>query len=69
MSYEKLYTSHDIAIEWKRLFTFLDVGPTSMNDQLTSKELIVNKEHAATCSPSFRNKIQNYDEVVNIAWD
>ena len=69
VSYEKLYTSHDIAIEWKRLFTFLDVGPTSMNDQLTSKELIVNKEHAATCSPSFRNKIQNYDEVVNIAWD
>jgi hypothetical protein len=66
VSYEKLYTSHDIAIEWKRLFTFLGVGPTSMNDQLTSKELIANMEHAATSSLSFRDKVQNYDEVVNI---
>ena len=64
VSYEKLYTSYDIAIEWKRLFTFLGVGP--MNDQLTSKELIANMEHAATSSLSFRDKVQNYDEVVNI---
>ena len=64
VSYEKLYTSYDIAIEWKRLFIFLGVGP--MNDQLTSKELIANMEHAATSSLSCRDKVQNYDEVVNI---
>jgi hypothetical protein len=64
VSYEKLYTSYDIAIEWKRLFIFLGVGP--MNDQFTSKELIANMEHAATSSLSCRDKVQNYDEVVNI---
>ena len=70
VSYERLYTSRDIAVEWNRLFAFLGVGPASSsmkNDhRLTSEELIANMEHAATSSLSLRDKVQNYDEVVNI---
>lgn len=66
VSYEKLYTSHDIAIEWKRVFSFLGVGPLVRNDQLTSVALKAKMEHASTSSLSFRDKVQNYDEVVDI---
>lgn len=62
VSYEELYFSRDIAVEWRRLFSFLGVGPS--DDMLTSSELVAHMEHASTSSLSFREKILNYEEVV-----
>jgi len=66
VSYEKLYNVQDIALEWRRVFSFIGVGPSA--DQLTSADLVAHMEHAATSnsSASMRAKIQNYEEVVKM---
>jgi hypothetical protein len=64
VSYERLYLVDDIAVEWRRLFSFLGVGPT--DERLTSADLISRMEHQATSDRSIRDKIRNYDEVEEI---
>jgi len=66
VSYERLYNVQDIALEWRRVFSFIGVGPSA--DQLTSADLVAHMEHAATSnsSASMRAKIQNYEEVVKM---
>jgi hypothetical protein len=63
VSYEKLYFDDDIAVEWRRLFSFLGVGPS--DESLTSYDLRARMEHAPTSnhSVSLRDKLQNYEEV------
>ncbi|KAL3765000.1 hypothetical protein ACHAW5_001850 [Stephanodiscus triporus] len=63
VSYEELYFVRDIAIEWRRVFSFLGVGPS--DDRLTSLELVSHMEHQATSnhSTSIQEKVQNYEEV------
>lgn len=64
VSYERLYSVQDIALEWRRVFSFIGVGPSV--DQLTSADLVAHMEHAATSDSSapLWAKIQNYEEVV-----
>lgn len=61
--YEDLYFAADIAIEWRKVFAFLGVGP--YDDTLTSSILTMRMEHQATSNHStpIREKVQNYEEV------
>jgi hypothetical protein len=64
VSYERLYLVDDIAVEWRRLFSFLGVGLS--DERLTSADLIARMEHQATSDRSIRGKIRNYEEVEEI---
>ena len=64
VSYERLYLAPDIAVEWRRLFSFLGVGRS--DEGLTSTDLISRMEHQATSDRSIRGKVRNYEEVEEI---
>ena len=59
VSFEKLFQSGDDVSEWKRIFTYLGVGPTS---NLTSHD-VEKAGHAATSIPFHNETLKNYDEV------
>lgn len=59
VSFEKLFQSGDDVSEWKRIFTYLGVGPTS---NLTSHD-VEKAGHAATSIPFHNVTLKNYDEV------
>ncbi len=61
--YEDLYFAPDIAVEWRKVFSFLGVGPS--DDTLTASGLASRMEHQATSNHStpIREKVQNYEEV------
>lgn len=65
VKYEDLYFAPDIAIEWRRVFKFLGVGPSEDDGNLTSSILAMRMEHQATSNHStpIREKVQNYVEV------
>ena len=63
---QELYSVRDIAIEWRRVFLFLGVGPSV--DQITSPGLVAHMKHAATrnSSKSLQEKVRNYKEVAEM---